>query len=66
SHTWARGVPGVTYCRDIGEIHDALVHLAQEGQIGRAHVQPFVNLKRPGSPEPGRFGMKFPRMPRPA
>lgn len=32
SHTWARGVPGVTYCRDIGEIHDALVRLAQEGR----------------------------------
>ncbi|MFB6945619.1 hypothetical protein ACFWGL_40110 [Streptomyces sp. NPDC060286] len=32
SHTWARGVPGVTYCRDIAEIHDALVHLAQEGR----------------------------------
>lgn len=32
SHTWARGVPGVIYCRDIAEIHDALVHLAQEGR----------------------------------
>ncbi|MGW7410017.1 pRL2-11 [Streptomyces sp. NPDC054833] len=32
SHTWARGVPGVTYCRDIAEIHDALVYLAQEGR----------------------------------
>ncbi|MET8944581.1 pRL2-11 [Streptomyces sp. NPDC004542] len=32
SHTWARGVPGVTYCRDISEIHDALVYLAQEGR----------------------------------
>ncbi|MGW1794259.1 hypothetical protein ACWCO0_25855 [Streptomyces tubercidicus] len=32
SHTWARGVPGVTYCRDIAEIHDALIHLAQEGR----------------------------------
>ncbi|MFF7903785.1 helicase HerA domain-containing protein [Streptomyces sp. NPDC007920] len=32
SHTWARGVPGVTYCRDIGEIHDALIGLAQEGR----------------------------------
>lgn len=32
SHTWARGVPGVTYCRDISEIHDALVRLAQEGR----------------------------------
>lgn len=28
SHTGARGVPGVSYCRDIAEIHDALVHLA--------------------------------------
>ncbi|WP_069772168.1 helicase HerA domain-containing protein [Streptomyces sp. LUP30] len=32
SHTWARGVPGLTYCRDIAEIHDALIHLAQEGR----------------------------------
>ncbi|MFG2394978.1 helicase HerA domain-containing protein [Streptomyces lavendulae] len=32
SHTWARGVPGVTYCRDIAEIHDALIGLAQEGR----------------------------------
>ncbi|MFD5110323.1 helicase HerA domain-containing protein [Streptomyces cinereoruber] len=32
SHTWARGVPGVTYCRDIAEIHDALIRLAQEGR----------------------------------
>ncbi|MGW6744815.1 pRL2-11 [Streptomyces sp. NPDC055025] len=32
SHTWARGVPGITYCRDIADIHDALVHLAREGR----------------------------------
>ncbi|MFH9742679.1 helicase HerA domain-containing protein [Streptomyces roseolus] len=32
SHSWARGVPGVTYCRDIAEIHDALIRLAQEGR----------------------------------
>ncbi|MEN8655442.1 pRL2-11 [Streptomyces sp. 21So2-11] len=32
SHSWARGVPGVTYCRDIAEIHDALVGLALEGR----------------------------------
>ncbi|WP_053640276.1 MULTISPECIES: hypothetical protein [unclassified Streptomyces] len=32
SHTWARGVPGVTYCRDIAEIHDALIRLAREGR----------------------------------
>ncbi|MFF5393355.1 helicase HerA domain-containing protein [Streptomyces sp. NPDC013012] len=30
SHTWARGVPGVTYCRDIAEIHDALIRLAEQ------------------------------------
>ncbi|MGW1076039.1 pRL2-11 [Streptomyces sp. NPDC002537] len=32
SHPWARGVPGVTYCRDIAEIHDALIHLGAEGR----------------------------------
>ncbi|GAA0898097.1 MULTISPECIES: pRL2-11 [Streptomyces violaceusniger group] len=32
SHTWARDVPGVTYCRDIAEIHDALIQLVQEGR----------------------------------
>ncbi|MGW1439856.1 helicase HerA domain-containing protein [Streptomyces griseus] len=32
SHTWARGVPGVTYCRDIADIHDALIQLAREGR----------------------------------
>lgn len=28
SHNWAKGLPGVTYCRRIDEIHDALVTLA--------------------------------------
>ncbi|MFD0367661.1 helicase HerA domain-containing protein [Streptomyces sp. NPDC127114] len=32
SHGWARGVPGVTYCRDIADIHDALLRLGHEGQ----------------------------------
>ncbi|MFB7512894.1 helicase HerA domain-containing protein [Streptomyces sp. NPDC056144] len=31
SHTWARGVPGVNYCRDIADIHDALLRLGGEG-----------------------------------
>ncbi|MFJ8663461.1 hypothetical protein [Streptomyces sp. NPDC093795] len=31
SHTWARGIPGVNYCRDIAEIHDALIELGAEG-----------------------------------
>ncbi|MEU8550957.1 DUF87 domain-containing protein [Streptomyces roseoverticillatus] len=32
SHPWARGVPGVEYCRDIAEIHDALIELGVEGR----------------------------------
>lgn len=32
SHNWARGVPNVKYCRDIADIHDALVALGAEGQ----------------------------------
>jgi hypothetical protein len=30
SHRWMRNLPGVTYCRDISEIHDELVALAEE------------------------------------
>ncbi|MFI5945524.1 hypothetical protein ACIBCB_35505 [Streptomyces uncialis] len=30
SHRWASGMPGVTYCRDIADIHDALVRLRDE------------------------------------
>ncbi|MFE6461121.1 pRL2-11 [Streptomyces cinereoruber] len=32
SHTWARGIPGVNYCRDIADIHDALLQLGAEGR----------------------------------
>ena len=31
SHGWLRGLPGVTYARDIEEIHNQLVRLAKEG-----------------------------------
>lgn len=31
SHRWARHVPGVTYCRDIDEIHETLIALADLG-----------------------------------
>ncbi|MFI2739480.1 helicase HerA domain-containing protein [Streptomyces sp. NPDC018711] len=31
SHTWARGIPGVHCCRDIADIHDALIELGAEG-----------------------------------
>lgn len=30
SHAWARGLPNVRYCRDIAEIHDALIWLGEE------------------------------------
>ncbi|MFD9053261.1 pRL2-11 [Streptomyces zaomyceticus] len=32
SHPWASGLPGVTYCRDIADIHDQLIALGMEGQ----------------------------------
>ncbi len=32
SHRWASGVPGVTHCREISDIHDALVGLRAELQ----------------------------------
>ncbi|MFK0296344.1 pRL2-11 [Streptomyces sp. NPDC090442] len=32
SHQWARGVPNVNYCRDIADIHDALIALGAEGR----------------------------------
>lgn len=31
SHKWSRGLPNVAYCRDIEDIHDALVTLGKEG-----------------------------------
>ncbi|MGA4844806.1 helicase HerA domain-containing protein [Streptomyces sp. G5(2025)] len=32
SHPWARGLPGVTYCADIADIHDQLIALGLEGR----------------------------------
>ncbi|MFZ3491733.1 pRL2-11 [Streptomyces sp. 5.8] len=32
SHPWASGLPGVTYCRDIADIHDQLIALGTEGR----------------------------------
>ncbi|MFJ5851150.1 pRL2-11 [Streptomyces sp. NPDC092903] len=32
SHPWADGLPGVTYCRDIADIHDQLTALGREGR----------------------------------
>ncbi|MEU6504496.1 pRL2-11 [Streptomyces californicus] len=32
SHPWAPGLTGVTYCRDIADIHDQLIALGQEGR----------------------------------
>jgi hypothetical protein len=33
SHAWARGLPNVRYCRDVAEIHEALVWL--QGELDR-------------------------------
>ncbi|MEV5887442.1 DUF87 domain-containing protein [Streptomyces sp. NPDC052020] len=32
SHPWAHGINGVTYCRDIADIHDQLIALGLEGR----------------------------------
>lgn len=32
SHTWALGLPGVLYCKDIEDIHDALINLGREAE----------------------------------
>lgn len=32
SHLWARGLPGVTYCADVADIHDQLIALGREGR----------------------------------
>lgn len=32
SHPWARGIPAVTYCADIADIHEALIELGWEGR----------------------------------
>jgi hypothetical protein len=37
SHKWAKNMPNVTYLRDIGDIHDALVSLGAEGNR-RNHI----------------------------
>ncbi|MFE3583182.1 helicase HerA domain-containing protein [Streptomyces vinaceus] len=57
SHSWARGVPGVTYCRDIAEIHDALIGLAQEGRRRLALAEQLADdvLER----EPWRVGPRL-------
>ncbi|WP_424893238.1 pRL2-11 [Streptomyces sp. XH2] len=33
SHPWAHGIDGVTYCRDIADIHDQLIELGQLGRL---------------------------------
>ncbi|MFF9901530.1 helicase HerA domain-containing protein [Streptomyces longispororuber] len=37
SHPWAHGIDGVTYCRDVADIHDQLIALGQEGRR-RTHI----------------------------
>jgi hypothetical protein len=54
SHLWARGVPGVTYCRDIAEIHQALIDLCSEGRR-RIRLAEQLGEKR-WKPNPSRSG----------
>ncbi|WP_331750622.1 FtsK/SpoIIIE domain-containing protein [Streptomyces sp. NBC_00046] len=44
SQQWARGLPTVTYCRDIADIHDALVGLRAELKRRRCHVVGCVGV----------------------
>ncbi|MDV9194663.1 hypothetical protein [Streptomyces sp. Wh19] len=39
SHRWASGLPGVTYCREISDVHDALVGLRAELQHRLALIE---------------------------
>lgn len=36
SHTWAKGLPGVTYVSDVADIHDMFVRLGEEVDIRKA------------------------------
>ncbi|MER7049292.1 pRL2-11, partial [Streptomyces jumonjinensis] len=54
SHPWAHGIPGVTYCRDIADIHDALVELGMEGRR-RVRVADELGI----DPDPDAIGPRL-------
>jgi hypothetical protein len=47
SHQWIRPLPGITYARDLGEIHRVLVELGQEGHR-RNVAWDDVDIDEPG------------------
>ncbi|MFJ1742483.1 pRL2-11 [Streptomyces microflavus] len=54
SHLWARGVKNVEYCRDIADIHDALIRLGAEGQR-RIHLAEKLGEDA----DPGQIGPRL-------
>lgn len=47
SHKWTQGLTQVRYCKDIGEIHDALVHLGQKGHERNRLVDEWMGEGEP-------------------
>lgn len=47
SHRWASRLPQVTYCKDIGEIHDALVAVGQMGHRRNLAVDEWTGEDEP-------------------
>ncbi|HEX5367318.1 MAG TPA: FtsK/SpoIIIE domain-containing protein, partial [Acidimicrobiales bacterium] len=50
SHRWARGIPGVTYLRDVEAIHHALVALRAEGERRNRLVDKYEGEDPPDLP----------------
>ncbi|WP_217243175.1 helicase HerA domain-containing protein [Streptomyces sp. AC555_RSS877] len=50
SHPWANGLPGVTYCRDIADIHDALIELGAFSPPRAARAPPGAGSTRTWTP----------------
>ena len=47
SHRWAKGLDGVTYCRDVAEIHGALVQLAAEAMERNVQADRYGDDEEP-------------------
>ena len=47
SHRWARNLEGVTYCRDVAEIHDVLIALAEEAMARNVAADAYPDDAEP-------------------
>ena len=47
SHRWAKGLEGVTYCRDVAEIHRTLVELAAEAMDRNVQADQYGDDQEP-------------------